>query len=251
MADDKIEKRIRSRRRIFKILLLIICLSALLILMFKSNYFNITKVVVENNSFVSSEEVTILSEAKGENIFLINKNKLEGNIQKNPYIEGIDIRRKLPSTFVIRVREKQIKGLIKFQNSFINVDSNGKMVQVINKFPSGQIPLIEGINVEQYVPGLNLIKDDKIKQDALEAILTVSDYKEYNGLIYSINIEDIYDITLKTIDGLFIKLGDWTDLNNKLEYAYNVLNSKDVKGKKGTIEVLKLQSEYTVIFRKS
>lgn len=251
MTKDKIEKKIRLRKRIFKILLLVLCFSALLILMFKSEYFNISNVVVENNNFVTTEEVTVLSEIKGENIFLVNKKKLEGNIQKNPYIEGIDIRRKFPSTLVIRVREKQIKGLIKFQNSFINVDSKGKMVQVINKFPSGEIPLIEGINVEQYVPGLNLINDDKIKQDALEAILTVSDYKEYKGLIYSINIEDAYNITLKTMDGLFIKLGDWTDLNSKLAYAYNVLNSKDVKGKKGTIEVLKLQSEYTVIFRKS
>ncbi len=251
MTKDKIEKKIRSRRRIFKIILFIICFSILLILMFKSKYFNVSNVVVENNSFVTAEEVTVLSEVKGENIFLVNKEKLKGNIQKNPYIEGIDIRRKLPSTLVIRVREKQIKGLIKFQNSFINIDSNGKMVQVINKFPSGKIPLIEGINVEQYVPGLNLINDDKIRQDALEAILTVSDYVEYNGLIYSINIEDAYNITLKTMDGLFIKLGDWTDLNSKLEYAYNVLNSKDVKGKKGTIEVLKLQSEYTVIFRES
>ncbi|MDF2672036.1 MAG: FtsQ-type protein [Clostridiales bacterium] len=251
MAKDKIENKIRKRRRILKLLMLIIFICALLILMFKSEYFNVSKIIVENNNFVTTEEVTVLSNVKGENLFLVNKNKLEVNIQKNPYIEGINIRRKLPSTLVIRVIEKQIKGLIKFQNSFINVDNNGKMVQVINKFPNGEIPLIEGINVEQYVPGLNLIKEDKIKQDALETILTLSDYEEYNGLIYSINIEDPYNITFKTMDGLFIKIGDWTDLNSKLTYAYNVLTSEAVKGKMGTIEVLKLQSEYTVIFKES
>lgn len=251
MTKDKIEKKIRLRRRILKILILIIFISSISIVMFKSDYFNISNVIVENNNFVSTEEVTVLSEIKGVNIFLADRNKLEENIKKNPYIEGIEIRRKLPSTLVIRVREKQIKGMIKFQNSFINVDSKGKMVQVINKFPNGEIPLIEGIKVEQYAPGLNLIKDDNIKQSALEAILTISDYKEYNGLIYSINIENVYNITLKTMDGLFIKLGDWTDIGNKLTYAYNVLKSEKVKGKKGTIEVLKLQSEYTVIFRQN
>lgn len=251
MTNDKIEKKIRKRRRILKILILIIFTSALSILMFKSEYFNISNVKIENNSFVSAEEVTVLSEVNGENIFLVNKNKLEGNIQKNPYVEGIDIKRKLPSTLIISVKEKKIMGMIKFQNSFINVDSNGKMVQVINKFPNGEIPLIEGISVEQYTPGLNLIKDDKIKQDALIAILIVSDYKEYIGLIYSINIGDPYSITLKTVDGLYIKLGDWTDLRNKLTYAYSVLNSESVKGKMGTIEVIKLQSEYTVIFKES
>lgn len=251
MAKDKIEKKISSRRRVLKALILVICISAVSILMFKSEYFNISNVIVENNNYVSAKEVTVLSEVKGVNIFLANRNKLEENVKKNPYVESIDIKRRLPSTLVIRVREKQIKGLIKFQNSFINVDSKGKMVQVINKFPNGEIPLIEGIKVEQFAPGLNLINNDNIKQSALEAILTVSDYKEYNGLIYSINIEDVYNITLKTVNGLFIKLGDWTDLGNKLAYAYNVLNSKNVKGKKGTIEVLKLQSEYTVIFKES
>lgn len=251
MTKDKIEKKIRSRRRVLKILILIIFVSAISILMFKSEYFNIRNVVVENNKSVSAEEVAVLSEIKGANIFLVNKNKLEENIKKNPYIEGIDIKRRFPSTLVIKVKEKQIKGLIKFQNSFINVDSKGKMVQVVNKFPNGEIPLIEGIKVEQYAPGLNLIKDDNIKQTALEAVLTVNDYSEYNGLIYSINIEDVYNITLKTMNGLFIKLGDWTDIGNKLTYAYSVLKSEKVKGKKGTIEVLKLQSEYTVIFKES
>lgn len=251
MAKDKIEKKISSRRRVLKALILVICISAVSILMFKSEYFNISNVIVENNNYVSAKEVTVLSEVKGVNIFLANRNKLEENVKKNPYVESIDIKRRLPSTLVIRVKEKQIKGLIKFQNSFINVDSKGTMVQVINKFPNGEIPLIEGIKVEQFASGLNLINNDNIKQSALEAILTVSDYKEYNGLIYSINIEDVYNITLKTVNGLFIKLGDWTDLGNKLAYAYNVLNSKNVKGKKGTIEVLKLQSEYTVIFKES
>lgn len=251
MAKDKIENKIKKRRIILKLLMLIIFICALLILMFKSEYFNVSEIIVENNNFVTAEEVKVLSNVNGENLFLVNKNELEGNIQKNPYIEGINVRRRLPSTLVISVIEKQIRGLIRFQNSFINVDSKGKMVQVINKFPNGEIPLIEGINVEQYAPGLYLISEDSIKQDTLETILTLSDYEEYNGLIYSINIEDAYNITLKTMDGLFIKIGDCTDLNNKLAYAYNVLNSEAVKGKSGTIEVLKLQSEYTVIFKEN
>lgn len=251
MAKDKIEKRIRKRRTILKILIMIIFVSALSVLIFKSEYFNISSIIVESNNFVSAEEVTVLSEAKGQNIFLINSKRIEGNTQKNPYVEGIEIRRKFPSTLVIYVKEKQIKGMIKFQNSFINVDSSGKMVQVVNKFPSGELPLIEGINAEQYAPGMNLIKDDSIKQEALIEILKLGNYKEYNGLIYSINIEDTYNITLKTMDGIFIKLGDWTDLENKLAYTYNVLKSKNIEGKKGTIEVIKLQSEYTVIFKES
>ncbi len=249
MTKDKIEKRIRKKRRILKVLILLIFISALSILMFKSEYFNISSIIVENNSFVSADEVADLSEAKGQNIFLISRHQIEANTQKNPYVEGVNIRRKLPSTLIIDVKEKQIRGMIKFQNTFINVDSSGKMVQVINKFPNGEFPLIEGISVEQYAPGMYLIKDDLIKQEALIKILKLSDYKEYNGLIYSINIGDAYNIILKTTGGIFIKLGDWSDIENKLAYAYNVLKDKSIEGKKGIIEVIKLQSEYTVIFK--
>lgn len=248
---DKLQRKIKKRRSVVKFLLFIICISTVIVLLYKSEVFNIKAVVVKNNNYVSSDEVTVLSEVINKNIFLIKKGVVEDNVKKNPYVEAIKYKRKLPSTLIISLTEKKIRGLIKFQSSFINVDSKGKMVQVINKFPSGEIPLIEGVKVEKYEAGLDLVNGDLLKQKTLEEMLLISDYKEFKGQIYSINIDNPYDIILKTTGGMTIKIGSSNDLGNKLTYAYNVLNSKEVKGKKGTLEVVELQSEYNVIFKEN
>jgi cell division protein FtsQ len=248
---DKLERKIKKRRKTLKILIFIIFTAGLTSLLLKSEYFNINNIVVKNNSIASTEEVVSLSELKGRNIFLIDKGKLGEKLSANPYIESFELKRKFPATVILQIKEKEVKGLVKYQNSFVNIDSNGKMIQIVNKFPDGKTPLIEGIKLEQFVQGEYLIKGDEIRQKALKDVLSVSDFKEYRDIIYSINMQDNYNIVIRTKNGIDIKIGDTSDLEDKLSYAYYVLNSPDVKGKKGTIEVLKIQSEYTAVFRKS
>jgi cell division protein FtsQ len=248
---DKLERKIRKRRKTLKIFVFILCAAGFSSLLLKSEYFNVKNVVVRYNRIATTEEVVSLSQLKGNNIFLIDKDKLKEKLSANPYIEGVEIKRSLPGTVILQIKEKEIKGLVKYQNSFVNIDSKGRMIQVVNKFPDGKTPLIEGIKLEQFAAGEYLIKENEVWQKSLEDVLKVVDFKEYSDILYSINIQDQYNIILRTKNGIDIKIGDCSDLEDKLTYAYYVLSSPDVKGSKGIIEILKIQSEYTAVFRKS
>jgi cell division protein FtsQ len=226
----------------------LICLIIIVFAALKSDYFVIKNVEVQNNLFVTKEEISLLSELKGKNIFLINKNKTKQFILLNPYIEKVTIKRNLPSTVIIDIVEKKIRGIVKFNNGLINIDANGKMVQIVNRFPNGKIPLIFGVKVNKFIPNQDLIKNDENKQAALIAAMTVSDYNESKYVFYSIDVNDPFNIILKTNNGHVIKIGDWTNINYKIAYAISILKSPEVKDFKGFIQI---QSDGSAILKKN
>jgi cell division protein FtsQ len=248
MTKEVVSYKIKKRK-----ILLGLCFSSILIIIlifvvFKSNYFIIKNIIVNNNLFVTKQEIVILSELKGKNTFLINKKSTEENIKLNPYIEGVLIKRKLPFTIVIDVTEKKIKGIVKFKNGLINIDGEGKMVQIVSKFPNGKIPIILGIDVTKYVPNECLVKNNVTMLSALKSVLSVVDYNESKYYFYSINIKDPYNIIFKTNSGIIVKVGDWTNIEYKIAYAIEVLKSPTIKGLKGYVQI---QPEGGAIFKKN
>ena len=245
MGKDRIDRSIRRKKHRVKIIIFILFLCILLVLLFKSEYFNIKTITVVNNKTVGSDEIKLLSELQGNNIFLFNKKAARSKILTDTYLDDVTIIRKLPSSIIIDVREKQIKALIKCQNAFINIDKNGRMVHLVNSFP-GALPLITGINITQFVPNKN-IANDSTRQNAIIGALTVTDYAECKNLFNSIDVSDPYNIIFKTKNGLDINAGDWNNLEYKMSVAISIMNNSDVKGKKGCIEI---QSDGTAVFKK-
>jgi cell division protein FtsQ len=224
-----------------------IFISVLIVLVSRSKYFNVKNIVVTNNKMVATEEIKIQSQVEDSNIFFISKKDMKQRISANPYIDNVEIRRKLPYTIIINVREKKIKGIVKFQSAFINVDSEGRMIQAVSKFPDGSIPLIAGIDIKEYVPNGYIFKDDPISKRALKNALSITDYREYRDIINSINVSDPYNIVFSTKQGVDIKIGSDEDIEYKLTYAYSVLNSSSIAGNKGYIQI---QPDGTAVFKK-
>lgn len=224
----------------------LICTAAIVFAALKSEYFIIKNVLVENNLFVTNDEISILANLKGKNIFLIDKNKTKQNIMMNPYIEDVQINRKFPSTVVLNVTEKKIRGVLKYKNGLINIDSQGRMVQVVDHFPNGKIPMILGVKVDKYKPNDYIIKNDVNKQSALTAAMTISDYNESRYIFYSIDVSDPFNIVLKANNGRIVKFGDWNNMEDKIALAISIVDSPSITGKSGYIQI---QSDGSAIFK--
>ncbi|WP_161633606.1 cell division protein FtsQ/DivIB [Fervidicella metallireducens] len=247
MTKDKLETKITRRKSSFRFSLIIIFLGILAVIFLKTSFFEIKNVEVKNNYIVSKDEIVTLANVRGENIFLINKKKITENIANNPYVKEVKIQRSLPDEVIIDIKEKDIKGLIKLKNSFINVDGEGNMIQIVNQFPNCKLPLIEGVKLEEYEPNKSIIGRDENKLKALKSVLTLTDYKEYKKLIYSINISDPFNIKLTTINKMEIYIGDWNNMQYKLELAYYAMKNPALNGKTGVLEVM--AEDGTVIFK--
>lgn len=245
-------KENKSNKHIKKTIILILCFSFIIIAVsvfaaLKSDYFVIKNVLVENNLFVTKEEISLLSELKGQNIFLVNKNKTKQKVELNPYIENVAIKRKFPSTIILDVTEKKIRGIIKISSGLINIDSEGRMVQMVNHFPNGKIPLILGVKVLKFVPNDYIVKNDENKLSALKAAMTVSNYNESRYVFYSVNVSDPFNIVLVTNDHQTIKIGDWTNMDYKIAYVISLIKDPSTKGLKGYFQ---LQPDGSAIFKK-
>lgn len=231
------KKKKKSKKGIVKFLLLIIFISLLAVIIGKVDYFKIDNIEIKGNKMVSVEEINALVSIKGMNIIYLNKGFIREKICTNPYVEAVNIKRKLPSKVIINIREKQVKGLIKFQNGFINIDSEGRMIKIVDKFPNESLPLITGVDVKQYIPNEYIAKIDEIQKNSLKEVLKFSNFKEYNNIIISIDVKDSYNIIFKTKYGIDINIGSCENLEDKLTYGFTVLNSPEIKGKKGCIKI--------------
>lgn len=203
----------------------------------KSDYFNIEKITVKNNLYVTTEEVMASADVQGENIFLMDKNKIIEKIKNNPYVDQVKIEKKLPNEIVINITEKEICAIVEYSGSYVNIDSEGRMVQVVNEFPNGVLPLIIGVGIDEYIPGQPLIKDNETQLEALKKCLTIKNYEGMAEILKAIDISDPDNIVLKTNKNIDIIIGDWEDMDYRLSFAISVLNNPQLEGKTGTIEV--------------
>ncbi len=101
-------KRRRSRGRLgplFKLL----CLAALVVALTAGAtvFFRVETVAVVGNQRYTQEEIVAASGIQmGDNLYALNKTRIDGNIRTAlPYIGALTIRRSLPSTIVITVTE--------------------------------------------------------------------------------------------------------------------------------------------------
>lgn len=236
--------QIEKQKKSIAVILIIMVLGVTAILLVKSSYFNIKEIEVKNNNLVTRDEVITLANITNQNIFLLNKKRVETNIKNNPYIEDVKINRKLPSKIIVDIKEKDVRGIVRLKNYFVDIDSKGRMIHTINKFPDGKLILIEGIDVKEYVFNEYLTKDE-IKLNALVNILKLFELQNVKKDIDRVDIKDPYSVIIKTKKGIDIDVGDTSNLEYKISFAYTLLENENVKGKQG---IIKVSSDGTAVF---
>jgi len=146
---------------------LIVVLGGTIGLVFFSNFFNVSTIVVERTDPQTDIETSIipmqqkLEKLKGKNIFLINEDEVNDELRKDfPEMKEIAIMKLLPRTIRVRVVEYKIIARIK--------SSTGKDEMLLNE--EGMIR-----NVKSKIPNLPLIEYKSqydIKDDKMVAMLS-------------------------------------------------------------------------------
>ena len=108
MAARKAKKHRRSRGRLGKILLFL-CVVAVLAAMTvgATVFFQVEQIEVSGNQrYTEAEIISVTGIQAGDNLFRMNKFAIQDHVKEEmPYIEDILIRRRLPSTITVAVKE--------------------------------------------------------------------------------------------------------------------------------------------------
>lgn len=220
---------------IVKWIILIALLIGAILFLLSTPLFNITNITIINNSNISADTIQELSGLQiGTNIYKLSKKQIEENIKNNPYIEKVQIKRKLPSEIEISVQERQATYLLEIGNGYMAINNQGYMLEIVEE--TNGLPLLTGFSTktENMIEGQRMEEEDL---ERLETVLKIMDSISLNGITEKVTKIDIsnkqnYQLTFEE-EGKIAYLGDASDISTRIWRLKAIMQQE--KGKNGEI----------------
>lgn len=209
------------------IAILLIVLALGIALFLRSSYFSIEQVKIEGLQQIPKNEIERLAtQVIGENLFLVEQDRLKQNVSLHPLVESVKIERQLPKTLVVRVTERTPIALVVVSRGVVEVDGKGMFLRRREGWPNQSYPMINGISIPDTAgPG------QELKLPGLQAALLLLGQapQELTPLIGEIYVNPIQQMTLYLTNGVEVRLGITKDWTIKLKALYELLNDPGYK----------------------
>ncbi|MDE7363608.1 MAG: FtsQ-type POTRA domain-containing protein [Ruminococcus sp.] len=236
-------KRMRRRKRmmsvyVISVVLLVISVGVTMCFTF---LFNVDKIIVSGESETYSYMQIVESSGvrAGDNLFRMNTDKAEKQILDDLlYVETANVERDFPSTIKITVTRCIPAYNIQYDNGVLLVSRQGKILSNNDFYTDiDNLPIIYGFEPAEMEEGKALKSVNSNKFDAFLQIISRFD-RDDNKQIESIDITNEYDIIVNYRNGLVFSMGNWSDVEYKLDLAQNVMRDENVIGKKGYLTMI-------------
>lgn len=169
---DRKRKSFRTKFYVVTITLLVSIAAALLSL---SPVFTVDSIEVRGNSHYTTEEIINMAHAvPGKNIiYNANKEEITSYLEQNPYIKSARVSRRLPSTLVIKVRERQEKFAFRYDDDYLIMDEDGILLKKTRNKPNQT--MVEGNVVNRIKLGEPLgTEDERLFRETVDLIKATS-----------------------------------------------------------------------------
>lgn len=237
--SERQRKRIRKmkiRRTVFFSLLTFI---TVLIVMFYTPIFKIRSIEITGTQTVEQSEILeYVQDAEGKNLFRTKTSSIKKNILKIPYVQSVEIDRKILKTkLIVTVTECEEAASIAGGSGYIVIDSNAKVLNDTADKPA-DIPEIIGLSIAGVTVGEQLKIDDAEKFNI--TLTCLEEMKKIDILkgVKNISVADISNITFNYEDRLDAICGSSVDLPKKIAFFKSTINSSRLpENPRGTIDL--------------
>lgn len=229
--EDIVKKKIKHRT--LKYIFLAACVLIAIIATMLSPLFNVKQINVEGNSKLTNDELISLSKIElYQNTYKISKTITKKRILENPYIQSVNIKRKLPNTITIIVEEKKPTFMIEYGGAYAYINNQGYILEVSQE--KLEVPVLQGAetNVEELIPGSRLCVNDLEKMSTVIKIMEVSANNDIAKLISRIDIENKQNFKIVfESEKKVAYIGNETDLSTKILNIKAIIEKeKDIAG---------------------
>ena len=230
----------KKRKKIFRVIKILMLLGIIIggvIYAMLSPIFNIKNITVTGNSKISSETIISLSGLSiDQNIFNFWSTDIKEAVKQNAYIDTVEVKRKLPDSIEINVKERTATYMITLGNAYVYINNQGYILEITSK--KLEVPLLIGYNTaaEEIVEGNRLNETDLEKLNDILKIMEAASSSNSNigSLITQIDISDGNNYILSMPEEKkTIYLGDTTNLSTKILWIDKFLDEE--KKNEGTI----------------
>ncbi|MBQ2700412.1 MAG: FtsQ-type POTRA domain-containing protein [Clostridia bacterium] len=221
----------------------ILCLMALLVVIgviLHSTLFRVRQIQVYGNVNISAEEVVIQSGlAQGQNIFAIDKAQVERNINANRYLKYQSLRRDYPDMVTLVVYERVPCATFQSLGIQYVMDKTCMVLEQTEQLtPMTDRVVVTGVQVEQAALGRTLVLRDEEQLQVCQGILYELENQGMLTGISELNVSDLDNLYLVSMDGFSIRLGAYEQIGPKL-ISYTAVHKELVRQgySGGTIDV--------------
>ena len=237
--DKRRQKRIREQRIRRYTFYAVLALIFVLVIMFFTPLFNIRTVNVTGNQKLTAEEITSqIGDVTGRNLFSTRKRTIKRNLNDMAYIDKVTVKKKaFPPTVLLEIKECQPAVQVFFAESYIVIDSTGKVLEKITEKLEG-VAVCEGITVTTANVGeMIAFKDEEVQKIVMSCIGNM----EKADIIRDITVmsfADMTNITFNYQSRLDAICGTHIDFQRKLALFKEAVNSnKLTQNSRGTINL--------------
>ena len=236
-------KRMRRRRRMMSVYTVVVILLVLTVgvTMCFTFLFNIDEIVIsgESETYTYMEIVEASGIHAGDNLLRLDYKKAQQRIlDQLLYVETAKVDRDFPSTLRITVTRCIPAYNVQYDKGVLLVSRKGKIL-ADNSFytDTENLPIIYGFEPADTEAGKPLRSKNENKYDAFEQLISRFDRDDNTG-IASIDLSNEYAITVNYRNGMIFKMGNWNDVEYKLDLAQEAMQDESVKGKKGYLMMI-------------
>jgi cell division protein FtsQ len=169
----------------------------------------VAQITVHGNDRLSrGEALALLAELRGQNILSVDLDRWRARLLTSPWVESAVVRRVLPSTLDVMVRERVPMGIARLGRDLYLVDQRGVVIDEYGPaYADLDLPVIDGLASP---PGSGAPLVDE-RRTALVARLLgdVAGHERLASRLSQIDVRDAYDaVVLLDGDTVMLRLGD-------------------------------------------
>ena len=178
-VKKKKKRRRRKRRRPFLVVLFLALVVFLCFEFLKSDYFILTNIEVEGNSFYTPAKVIEISEIQpGWNLFSYDYKSAKAALLDDPYIKLASLKPVPPDSILISITEREEYACIPYGEEYIVLDREGLVLRIADTKPV--LPILDGMTVIDMTPGSALTTEETyLLADTLDLLSVVDEYDIY------------------------------------------------------------------------
>lgn len=162
-----------------------------------------------------------------QNIFKFSSNNVIQKIKENPYVESVEVHRKIPSTVQIEIEERIPTYSVDYMGKYAIINNQGYILEIFED-NKGLPIILNSTTAEQEVSPNQRLNDEDLEK--LEDVLRIMSSAKENNLDTEVTNIDIsnkneYIIYLEQ-ENKYVHLGDTSNLSNKMLYVVAILEQE-------------------------
>ncbi len=163
---------------------------------------------------------------EGKNIFLISMGEAMEELEGNPYIAQLEVKRAFPNKIQYRAIMREEKAAFLYNDMYLYLDSDGMLLRISSE--NDGVFVLEGFTVKSFIVGRPLeLNTPEELGNALKLINLVAQtsFEQLPRVVY-----EKKQITLRLNDQLKGKFGNGEDIERKFNAFMDIYNDLKVKG---------------------